>query len=596
MVPGRDKETVMRRQSGWHCASLISSVVVVVLAGMAILPPTARAGGVSSPTPCPGVPLTLRLGPTTPVLLVHGFNDGPTRFTQGSPSLEGAIKAAAPATTTVTFDYHLLATDWVTNAAIGPQLAQCITWLALTSAKQKGPGRIIIVSHSMGGLAVRCALSDKCVNGPSADPKLIKLLITLGTPNAGSNPQTLGPVGDTVCSWIPACDALIKLRDTSSAAQAMVPGSKQLTSLPPLPSQIPLVAVAGEITITTDLFGSALNAIGTGLGGLWDDGDGIVPVSSALAEAQTSPGHDRPGATSITVNCGSVPINEAIPWSAATIALKAPAPPVTCWHLTETTDSQWQTDITEAIKPAAQALSLRACTAAALLTAIAAKDPTNAPQRTIVKSDCESGWAVAEIHQPLTLNNGSVVQDTGFAVLQQTDSGWSSEGLNDGICLHPGLCPGYALPPPAVLRLILATAGLLSSVTTPKPELYIGTAFTPGALYKYPSGPSKIGIDNHDYLAQLHWAATSPGGLSGAGTLNYDNCTPDCASGTYQQVPVSITASNPQQCTVPVYPQGLGNPSQTVSAYVFSKIDIQAQQGSPPSFLVGDSVLRVPCS
>jgi pimeloyl-ACP methyl ester carboxylesterase len=585
----------MRRHGGWHCTWFITTVVLAVLTGTVTLPPTVSAAGVSSPTPCPGVPLTLKLGTATPVLLVHGFNDGPSRFTQGSPSLEDAIKAAVPDTTTIAFDYHLVATDWVTDAAIGPQLAQCITWLAATSAKQKGPGRIIIVAHSMGGLAVRCALSATCVNGPAADPNLIRLLITLGTPNTGSNPQTAGPVGDTVCTWIPACDALITLRSTSTAAQAMVPQTGQVLKLAPLPSQVPLVAIAGEIAITTDLFGSALNAISTGAGGFYDDGDIVVPVDSALAEAESSPGHDRPGAKSIIVNCGSVPINLAAVWGAATYAMKAPAPPVSCWHLTETTDPRWQTDITAAIKPAAQALSLRACTPAALLTAMAAKDPTNAAQRTVVTYDCESGWAVAEIHQPLTVNNGSVVQDTGFAVLQQTEPGWGSEGLGDGVCLHAGFCPGYALPPPAVLHLILQTAGLLSA-TTAQPELYIGTQFTPGALYKYPSGPSKIGIDNHDYLTNLQWAAGSQGDLTGTGTLHFDQCNPDCASGTYETFPVQITASNPQQCNVQIYPQGLANPSQTVNADIFNSINVQALQGSPPAYLVGDSVLRGPCT
>lgn len=467
----------MRRRGSWRRIWPVSSVVLTVLAGSTIVPATVSVAGVSSPTPCPGVPLTLNLGTAAPVLLVHGFNDGPSRFTQGSPSLVDAIKTAVPGTKSITFDYHLVAKNWVTDPAIGAQLAQCITWLATRSDKQKGPGRIIIVAHSMGGLAVRCALSAACVKTAPADPKLIRLLITLGTPNTGSNPQTLGPIADTVCGWISACDALIELRNASTAAQAMVPHSNQLKVLAALPPQIPLVAIAGEITITTDLFGSGLNAISTGAGGVFNDGDAVVPVPSALAEAQSSPGHDRRGAKSIVVNCGSVPINLAVPWSLETIALKAPAPPVSCWHLTETTDSRWQSDITAAIQPAAQALSLRACTPAALLTAMAAKDPTGATGRKIVAYACKSGWAVTEVHQPLTLSTGSVVQDTGFAVLRQKEAGWTDEGIGDGTCLNPGVCSGYSLPAPALLAALLKKAGI--SVPAPCTQAAVTSAVAP---------------------------------------------------------------------------------------------------------------------
>jgi hypothetical protein len=259
---------------------------------------------------------------------------------------------------------------------------------------------------------------------------------------------------------------------------------------------------------------------------------------------------------------------------------------VTCWHLTETTDSRWQADITGAIKSAAQALSLRACTSAAISAALAVKDPTNGVQRTLVSFACENGWAIAEVRQPQT--------DTGVALLRQTDAGWNSEGIGDGTCLHPGVCPGYALPPPALLQSLLQQAGI--SVTTTQAELYINTVFTPGALYKYPTGPPKIGIDNHDYIDGLQWMAGSQGDLVGTGTLHYDDCNPSCAGGTYQNIPVQITASQPKQCTVQLYLDGLGNPSQSVNADVFNHIEIQALRGNPPSFLVGGSVLSAPCT
>lgn len=447
---------------------LMIPLALAILSWTAALPAFASAAGLSSnPEPCPGVSAALHLGTAAPVLLVHGFNESPGAFTgEGSPTLENAISSAFPgAVKVVTFDYSKWSRLWVTFTLIGPQLAKCITWLAHTSAQQKGPGQVIIVAHSMGGLAVRCAVDPTCASDQAADPNLIGLVITLGTPNTGSQPQSLGPVLDTVCTTLSWCNDLLILRD-SPAAQAMTPGSGDLDKLPFLPVAVPVDAVAGRITVTTNLFGHKYV--------LKDLGDVIVPVSSALADAKQGALHDGPGANKTTVNCGTVSVTQLAGWAKESASKLAPAPPVTCWHLTETIDAPWQSDITAAIKAALQGL----CTPAAIDTALAAKDPANAAQRTLVKYACAGKWAVAEVHQPLTLSDGSVVQTTGIAILKQTDSGSSSEGLSDGTCLAvPGTCPGVALPPPAVLRLLLQEAGIkLASATAPCTSAALTTA------------------------------------------------------------------------------------------------------------------------
>jgi hypothetical protein len=629
MAIARHQEAVMSRiavrRRGW----LIITVVTAALAWTAALPaagstqsafsspsPSATAstqGPFSSASPCPGAPLTLKLGTTTPVLLVHGFTERPGVFTKdGSPPLADAIRAAVPDVTTITFDYHLANTDWVTNPAIGPQLAQCITWLAHTSDTLGGPGKVIIVAHSMGGLAVRCAVDPGCVQnggkGPAANPNLIRLVVTLGTPNFGSvfgnvanfvasgyakapkaHVKPAGPfesIEGFLCKQLPQCPQLAAAAHTR-AAKAMQIGSAELNpdALKPLPSSMPLDAIAGKITLTTTLLDAGLFTV---TGDIGDIGDVVVSVESA--QDPQGPSHAGPGNWQPTIDCGSIPIDSLPEWAVGKLAFQQSL--VKCWHVTETTDPAWQSDIIAAIKPVAQTLSLRACTSAAISAALATKDPTNAAQRTVVAYACDNGWAVAEVHQPLTLSDGSVVQDTGYAILKQTDPGWSSEGLGDGVCLNAGVCPGYALPPPAVLLLLVQKAGI--SLASTQAELYINTAFTPGALYKYPSGPPRIGIDNHNYISDLQWAAGSQGDLIGTGTLHYDDCNPDCASGTYHTSPVQITASDPQQCSVQIYPQGLGNPSQTVQADVFNRINVQALQGNPPSFLVGNPVVLQP--
>jgi hypothetical protein len=87
---------------------------MITLAWAMTLPAIARASTTDSGSePCPGISLQLHLGTTTPVLLVHGFNEGPGVFTSGSPSLESAItKAVGSAVTLVTFDYSNWSRLW----------------------------------------------------------------------------------------------------------------------------------------------------------------------------------------------------------------------------------------------------------------------------------------------------------------------------------------------------------------------------------------------------------------------------------------------------------------------------------------------------
>jgi triacylglycerol esterase/lipase EstA (alpha/beta hydrolase family) len=123
-----------------------------------------------------------------PVLLVHGFIAGPQIWATMTSAIASALQAQVKVVPS--FNYERRNTSWVTNPAIGPALAARITSLATASKCQRGPGKVIIVAHSMGGLAVRCAVDPGCA-GKAANPDQIALVITLGTPNLGS------PLGGT---------------------------------------------------------------------------------------------------------------------------------------------------------------------------------------------------------------------------------------------------------------------------------------------------------------------------------------------------------------------------------------------------------------
>jgi eukaryotic-like serine/threonine-protein kinase len=230
------------------------------------------------------------------------------------------------------------------------------------------------------------------------------------------------------------------------------------------------------------------------------------------------------------------------------------------------------------------------CTRSAVTRAVAPS--MNSPREGGVKwavgsYACRAGYSVVDI---------DVVQGLDVvAVLMQQGSSWKPVyGPTEGLCIEPvdlQFCPDHKLPLP---RQVLQSLEIVIA-RSPQADLYVNTAFTPGELYPYPSGPPSIGIDNHDSMTKIQWAADNQGDLVGTATLNYDNCNPDCAGGSLETFPVKITASNPRKCTVAIYPNGLGDPSQTIQAEVFGQIDIQALQGSPPSFLVGDAVLQ-PCT
>jgi hypothetical protein len=83
----------------------------------------------------------------------------------------------------------------------------------------------------------------------------------------------------------------------------------------------------------------------------------------------------------------------------------------------------------------------------------------------------------------------------------------------------------------------------------------------------------------------------SAANLGATGTLHYDDCKPDCASGSYITYSIQILTSDPQRCPVKLH----ADSSQAVQEYVFNKIDIIAMKGSPPSYLVGYNPLSPAC-
>lgn len=305
---------------------LAYALVAVLVASVGVVTPGLTetfAGAATDSIYC-----TTGLDSRQPVLLVHGFNSGPDTWQDAS---RNQLARAGTATCIDVFDYADQSTNWVTDAKIGPALAIRISTLAAAFKAGGGSGKVIIVAHSMGGLATRCAASELCNGGLNSVGPLIAELISFGTPNNGS--WLVGPglhdVGRTVGSLLSArCyfsvnssnDICRQIRNfgTSDATRAFKPDSKQLQDLPTLPPTVPVYALAGQVEIYSSFFG--LNNVDLG-----DGGDTVVLEDSALVAAKKIDGIGG----SQTINCGRIDITD--------FAQSAHS----CWHSSETNDTRF---------------------------------------------------------------------------------------------------------------------------------------------------------------------------------------------------------------------------------------------------------------
>jgi pimeloyl-ACP methyl ester carboxylesterase len=124
-----------------------------------------------------------------PVLFVHGINNGPTMWdaevplaTEQPPKSVLALVDEIQGAKSYAFSYQKYGLHWVDDEHIGPALAETINCLALASGR-----RVVVVTHSMGGLATQFALGQRDRppgSGPTSDH--VAAVITLGTPFRGS--------------------------------------------------------------------------------------------------------------------------------------------------------------------------------------------------------------------------------------------------------------------------------------------------------------------------------------------------------------------------------------------------------------------------
>ncbi|MDN4489681.1 hypothetical protein QQX13_02430 [Demequina sp. SYSU T00068] len=278
------------------------------------------------------------------VVLVHGFNSSPGTWDDTSDEI---LTGGGDDSCVVKFDYADWSTNWVTNSHIGPELATFIETWSSTSSAGGGTGKVVIVAHSMGGLAARCALDVQCSDGHDVADKVAHIT-TLGTPNTGSSLRgsDLTPTANQVAKGLSALCRLPNLAavaanlvgicqliedlGTSEATKAFTPDSPELRALPHLPDNFPLYAMAGQVNLRTSLFGHVVDNVGS-------IGDLVVGVTSAHDEATTvTTGTD---ADTATIACGNldIPSTASLLLLGGTFAAADIWIDINCHHVNETT-------------------------------------------------------------------------------------------------------------------------------------------------------------------------------------------------------------------------------------------------------------------
>lgn len=184
----------------------------------------------AEPKPCKGLGVTVPRNSDTeiPVILVHGFrgskDDWGTR--RDLDSVYGAVHNIDGVNVVHSFQYN--SWQWVDASGSGPRLAKVIDCYAYTSNQRGGPGRVILIGYSMGGLVIRDAISRTSSDGLREIQSLVAQVITIGTPHEG----VVSSAG--------------RLLPKTQAAN-FAPGSQELEHLSSVPSGIPSYAIAGNV-------------------------------------------------------------------------------------------------------------------------------------------------------------------------------------------------------------------------------------------------------------------------------------------------------------------------------------------------------------
>jgi pimeloyl-ACP methyl ester carboxylesterase len=225
------------------------------------------------------------LAGSVPVLFIHGIISKPQMWKPTTPGSIAYQAARIPGITAWTFNYQPQSLDWVTNPAIGPAFARSLACLANSSGHN-----VIVVAHSMGGLATQYALAQPGPNGGTVASHVAEV-ITVGTPYQGSELLTamqlarqgydlspsavLGEAVLSACAGHTSGVCALPAVLPSQVGTTLELNSPAIAKLPPWPTGLPVLDIAGDMGL--------LIGVGPFVLHRFDVGDVAVTVGSATA-------------------------------------------------------------------------------------------------------------------------------------------------------------------------------------------------------------------------------------------------------------------------------------------------------------------------
>ncbi|WP_194904123.1 alpha/beta fold hydrolase [Catenulispora rubra] len=222
-----------------------------------------------------------------PVVFVHGWTGTPMTGTAAM-----LTRQLGDRINPFQFDYSTWSSNWASNPNIASCLADYVNGVSAAYRAAGGDGRVVVVAHSMGGLAIRYATSGQYVAHPIPADE-IPYVITIDTPHLGS------PWGNTGIALMKELYQAVwgeKLpapwgQDGQKCLAQHQHGSALPSGcgdLPPwLPASVHLVEIGGDVTVDRSLFGVTLYSIPL-------NGDGVVTLPSEHGYPVSGPNGEPP--------------------------------------------------------------------------------------------------------------------------------------------------------------------------------------------------------------------------------------------------------------------------------------------------------------
>lgn len=234
------------------------------------------------------------------VILIHGWTSNP----KSMMAIRGAVDKGLPGrTATYSFDYSKTADNWAGDKEIAGCLAEYIDAISQASIKAGGDGKVILVGHSMGGLAARYA-SAKVIGGRTVGDQIAGL-VTINTPHLGSFWSRTGFARVAADLFRGPLRNGYPLPDPKKdGARCLAPHSggtsfpKDCGEVPPyLPKTAKVLQINGRVSVKRTVLGVPVYTFSL-------LGDTVVDFPSQVGYPKSGPGGAAPGHTSShSVDC-----------------------------------------------------------------------------------------------------------------------------------------------------------------------------------------------------------------------------------------------------------------------------------------------------